>query len=135
MNVLYHAHSGLRYLVLLAAVVAIAYHVYGLLAKRPVDGAARVTALSFTGLLDLQVVLGLILMATGIFHGALIGHMVMMLLAAAAAHVGGKVARRAPEPSSYYKISVGSIVVALVLIVLGIAAIGRTAFESNIPLS
>lgn len=133
MNALFYAHSGLRYLVLLAAVVAIVYHAYGLFARRPVDRVARVTGSAFVGLLDLQIVLGLILMMAGIFYGALMGHLVMMVLAAVAAHVGGLVARRSADPKRYYTARLAGMVTALALVYLGVAAIGRSIFESGAP--
>lgn len=133
MTGLFYAHSGLRYLVLLAAIVAIGYHFYGLRKRIAVDGTARGTAAAFTGLLDLQIVLGLIFMATGVYHGALIGHIVLMLLAAGVAHMGGKLASRKPDAADYYRIRVAAMSVALVLIVLGIAAIGRSVFGSGAP--
>lgn len=133
MNALFYAHSGLRYLVLLAAVVAIAYHAYGFFARRPTDRFARVTGAAFVGLLDLQILLGLILMMAGIFYGALMGHMVMMILAAVAAHAGGLVARRSQEARGYYGARLVGLTVALVLVVLGVAAIGRSLFGSGAP--
>lgn len=133
MNALFYAHSGLRYVVLLVAVVAIAYHAYGLAAGRPVDRAARATGGMFVGLLDLQILLGLILMAAGIYYGALIGHLVMMVLAAVAAHAGIAFGRRSAEARRYYTAALAGIVGALVLIVLGISAIGRSVFQSGVP--
>lgn len=133
MEAIFYAHSGLRYLVLLLAVVAIAYHVYGLATRRAVDRAARITGTAFIGALDLQIVLGLVLMASGIYYGALIGHLVMMVLAAVAAHVGSATGKRASDPRRYYTAMLTGIGVAIVLIVLGISAIGRSLFESGAP--
>jgi hypothetical protein len=132
MNFLFQAHSGLRYLVLLAAVLAIGYHLYGLLARRPVTRGVRITASAYAGLLGLQILLGLGLMATGIYYGALIGHLVMMLLAIGAVHMTGAMARRAAEPKNFYEIRLTGLVVSLVLIVLGIAAIGRSVLQSGV---
>lgn len=133
MNALFYAHSGLRYLVLLAGIVAILYHAYGLFSSRPVDRPARITGSAFVGLLDLQIVLGLILMMAGIFYGALMGHMVMMILAAVAAHVGGLLARRSVEPRGYYTARLSGLTIAMVLVYLGVAAIGRPLFSSGAP--
>lgn len=132
-NALFYAHSGLRYVVLLLAVAALAYHVYGLATRRPVDRAARATAGAFAGTLDLQILLGVALMASGIFYGALMGHLMMMVLAAVAAHAGIAVAKKAAEPRRYYTAAIAGMVVAIVLIVLGVSAIGRSVFESGVP--
>lgn len=125
-NMLFHAHSGLRYLVLLVAVVALAVHLHGRIAGRPYTGAARTSGALFVGLLDLQIVVGLVLLAVWPFHGALIGHIVMMVLAAAAAHGLRVWARRsAADPERYTRAAL-AVVVPLVLIVGGILAIGRS---------
>jgi hypothetical protein len=125
-NMLFHAHSGLRYLLLLAAVVALAIHLYGRFAGRPYSGAARISGAAFVGLLDVQLVVGLVLLAVWPFHGALIGHIVMMLLAVAAAHGLRVWARRsAADPERYLRAAL-AVAVPLVLIVGGILAIGRS---------
>jgi hypothetical protein len=127
MNFLFQAHSGLRYLVLLAGFVALAYFVSGLAMKRPVDKGVRVLGSIFTGLLDLQVVLGLIMVAMGRFYPQLIGHLVMMLLAVAVTHVLLVVNRKRPSPG--YVLPLVAVLVALALIAGGIMAIGRGVFS------
>ena len=57
MNFLFHAHSGLRYIVLLVGLVAIAVLAIGLIRKKPI-GAERGLTAAFVGVLDLQVLLG-----------------------------------------------------------------------------
>ena len=123
MNFLFQAHSGLRYLVLLAAVVALAYFVSGLVMKRPVDKGVRILGSIFTGLLDLQIVLGLAMVAMGRFYPQLIGHIAMMLLAAAVTHVLLVLNRKRPSPG--YVLPLIAVVVALALIAGGTMAIGR----------
>ncbi len=123
MNFLFQSHSGLRYLVLLAGLVALAYFVSGLVMKRPVDKGVRVLGSIFTGLLDLQILLGLILVAMGRFYPQLIGHIVMMLLAAAVTHVLLVINRKRSSPG--YVLPLVALLVALALIAGGIMAIGR----------
>ena len=60
MKMLFYAHSGLRYLVLLMGLAAVAYFAYGLVTKRPVDRSVRIIGSSFAGLLDTQLLLGII---------------------------------------------------------------------------
>lgn len=133
MEIIFQAHSGLRYMVLLLAAIAIGYHAFGLATRRPVDAGARITRGAYLGTLDVQILLGLVLMAMGIYYGALIGHLVMMLLAAAAGHIGGAVGRKATEPRRYYTVVLTGLVVSLVLIILGISAIGRSVFQPGAP--
>jgi hypothetical protein len=129
---LLHAHSGLRYLVLLAGVAALLYALVGLLTKRPYDRGMRAIAATFAGLLHLQVLLGLALVAFGIWYAQLIGHIVLMVLAAAAAQVPlSLVKRRPPEERSYTPHLMGT-VLALALIWAGILAIGRGLLEAGL---
>ena len=129
MNFLFHAHSGLRYLVLLAGLVALAYFVSGLVAKRPVGKGVRVLGAIFSGLLDLQVLLGLVMVAMGRYYPRLIGHIVLMVLAAGVTHALLVINRKRPNPG--YLLPLIAVVAALVLIVGGILAIGRGVFTTT----
>lgn len=130
MNVLFKAHSGLRYLVLVVGLLAVVYFVSGLVSKRPVDKKVRILGSSFAGLLDTQILLGLVLLGSGWpFQPMLWGHLSLMLLAAVLAHVLLVVNRRRPQPGFLLPlIGVGG---ALLLISLGILAIGRGVFGST----
>lgn len=132
MEFLFAAHSGLRYLVLLAAAAALAYLVYGWLARRPYDRAARILTAVFVGVLDLQVLLGILLLLVRPFYPALSGHVVMMLLAAAAAHGFSVAARRREVPGARYRLAATGVALALLLVVGGIFAIGRGLFTSTV---
>jgi hypothetical protein len=129
MNALYHAHSGLRYLVLLAGIVALVVFAYGLITRRPVRAASALTA-TFTGLLDLQLLLGFGLFFGGIFYTAVMGHMVMMILAAVAANGSTILAPRATTERQELVMRIAGVVIALVCIVIGILAIGRSVLGS-----
>ena len=130
MNALYHAHSGLRYLVLLVGIVAALVFVYGLVARRPVPAARGLTA-AFTGLLDLQILLGVALVIGGVFYGALIGHLATMLVAAVVAHGSSVMARRATDERRALTIRLLGVVATLLLIAVGITAIGRGVLGSG----
>jgi len=124
---LLHAHSGVRYLVLLMGIAALAYALFGLATGRRYDRGMRILAGSFNGLLDLQIVLGIALLIFGRGYSmVIVGHVVMMVFAAAATHIpSGVMKRRDPEERTYGPHAVG-IGAALGLIVLGIVAIGRS---------
>lgn len=132
MNMLYHAHSGLRYLVLAAGLGALVALAYAVRSGRPVR-AANGLATAFTGLLDLQIVLGIALVVGGIFYGALTGHLLLMLVAAAAAHVSSVRAKRAADVRAAYRIRLIGIAVALLAIALAIMAIGRSVVGTAPP--
>lgn len=129
MNALFMAHSGLRYLVLLTGLVATVYFVVGVVGKKPLTGAGRLFGTAFAGLLDLQLVLGLALVAMGRYYPALIGHIAMMVMAAALVHGVLIVNRRKPAPG--YLLPLIGAGVALFLIAGGIMAIGRSLFGST----
>lgn len=125
-EILFHAHSGLRYLVLLAGMLSFAYSLVAALRNRPWDRPGRIMLAAFTGLLDLQVLLGIILVLTRAFYPALWGHITMMVLAAVAAHFASRFNRkRPPERQSHMTAALG-VAGALILVVGGIAAIGRS---------
>jgi hypothetical protein len=123
MNILFQAHSGIRYLVLLVGLVALAYFVSGLAAKRPVGKPVRILGSAFVGLLDLQILLGIIMVAMGRYYPRLIGHIVMMLVAAAVTHVLLVVNRKRSNPG--YLLPLIAVALALALIAGGLMAIGR----------
>ena len=128
-RIFFYAHSGLRYLVLLAGVLALAYFAFGFVTKRPFDKGGRILGASFAGLLHTQVLLGILVLVTRFYYPALIGHIVMMVLAAAAAQVTMSVNRRRPQPG--FVLPLVGVVLAIVFIIGGIMAIGRGVFTST----
>jgi hypothetical protein len=128
---LFHAHSGLRFLVLLAAVVALVVQAMGVFGRREYGRPSRISMAAFTGLLDLQIVLGIAMVALGCFYGALMGHLMMMVLAAGAAHGCSVFARRQADARRAHTVSLVGVVLALAIIVGGIGAIGRSPVTSS----
>ncbi len=122
---LMNAHSGLRYLILLAGILTVLYAAYGVASGRAYNKTMRIFASSFAGTIHLQLLLGLALLFSGLFQPALMGHLFMMLFAAAAAQIPVSVMRRRPEErKSYLPHGIGALA-ALAMIVAGILAIGR----------
>jgi heme A synthase len=128
-DALFQAHSGLRFLVLLAAAAAIVVLALGMASRRPYERPARIATAVFTGLLDLQILLGIALVALGRFYPSVLGHITMMVLAAVLAHALSVAARKAPDARRAHSLALIGVAGALVLIVLGIGAIGRGPFE------
>ena len=122
---LIQAHSGLRYLVLLAGIIALAYALFGLLTRRPYDSRMSTLASTFAGLLHVQLLMGLGVLFSGRFEAALIGHIFMMFFAAVAAQVTSSVMRRRPEAERSWGPHVVGITLALALVAGGILAIQR----------
>ena len=130
---LFYAHSGLRYLILLIGVAAVVNSALALRSERPSNSADRVLMGAFSGLLDLQLLLGFAMVALGLLYSALIGHIAMMLLAVVVAHVCSVVARKAPDPRRAHAMRLAGVLGALLLIVGGIMAIGRNVLGSGAP--
>ncbi len=123
---LLQAHSGFRYLVLLLGVLVILYAAYGLATKRDYDKTMRVLAAAFTGTIDLTVLLGFANLLFGIgFYPQLGGHIVMMIVAAAVAHVVYGVMKRRPDEEKSFGPHIVGTLVALGCVAAGIMAIGR----------
>jgi len=124
-NIFFQAHSGLRYLVLLAGVLTVLYALYGVATKASYDRKIRILSSSFAGLIHLQILLGMALIFSGRFQPAVAGHLVMMIFAAAAGQIPVSVMRRRPEEDKTYLSHGVWALVSLGAIVAGIMAIGR----------
>ena len=59
-NGLYYAHSGTRWLVVLALVVALGFMIYSLVTNREQDRITRIVMLAFSSLVGLQWVIGIL---------------------------------------------------------------------------
>ena len=122
---LFYAHSGLRYLVLLMGIVVLAYAAHGLATKREYDTRMRALSAAFTGLVDLTVLVGFANLFTGTFYPQLGGHIVMMILAAVVAHIVHGVMKRRPDDQKSFTPHLVGTVAVLGLVAAGILAIGR----------
>lgn len=123
MSVLYQVHSLLRFAVLLAGLTVVALCFAGLVQKQPYTKAARIVGAVFSGLLQLQLLVGLGLLAVWPWVPRNIGHIVMMVAAVGLAMVMLRKNRKSAQPNWVRPlIGVGG---ALVLIAAGILAIGR----------
>ena len=123
---LFSAHSGLRYLVLLAGVLVLGYAAYGLATKREYDKTMRILAAVFTGAIDLTALFGVAhLMSSRGFYPALSGHIASLALAVVVAHVVPAVMKRRPIAERTFMPHIVGTLVVLGLVATGIMAIGR----------
>ena len=123
---LFSAHSGLRYLVLLAGVLVLGYAAYGLATKRTYDKTMRILTAVFTGAVDLTALFGVAhLMSNRGFYPALSGHIASMVLAVVVAHVVPAVMKRRPIAERTFMPHIVGTLVVLGLVATGIMAIGR----------
>lgn len=132
MIAIFYAHSGLRYLVLLMGLVVMLHAAFRLARGRGYDDNARRLAAIFSGVVDVQVLLGIILVFTRPFYPALIGHIVLMLSAAVVAHLPVVINKRRPESKQSIGLQLALTGLALLLMTAGILAIGRGIMETSI---
>lgn len=131
MTFLFHAHSGLRFLVLLAAAAALVVLTLGYTRGKPYTGASRAVTAAFTGLLHLQALLGIGLVVMGIWYGALMGHLMMMFMAAILMPALGGYAKRQADGKKAHGVALAGVVLTLLLILGGIMSIRPSPFASS----
>jgi hypothetical protein len=123
MQLLLAAHSGFRYIVLLAALAGLIQAVVA--GRRGYDRAGLAMLRVYVVVLDIQLMLGILVLLTHRFVPALVGHLVLMLGAIAIAHVARvRLGRRLGE-AGVYRVQLGVFALTLVMIAAGIVAIGR----------
>jgi hypothetical protein len=130
-------HSGLRWLVVTAAVAAVICSFLGLIRGSAFKPGGRRTGAIYTGLLDLQLLVGLYLYATSpTVHAALqnmaaamkehelrffaVEHLTTMLIAVILAHVGSIRAKRALSDKAAYSRALFWFTASTIVLFLGI---------------
>lgn len=127
MEIVLTLHSLVRWLILLVAVVAVVKLGLGWLRGGTFDGLDRGVVAGYSGLLNLQVLLGLILLfGDAVFLGegfptARILHAIVMLMAVVAGNLPRRW-RQSPAPMRY-RGTLAAITASLVLILIGIIII------------
>lgn len=126
MNILFMAHSGLRWLVLLVAVIAIVKFLIGWLTRGSYKGMDRGLMAGFSGLMDLQATLGIILLLWGGLAGMgfplyRIEHGLIMILAAVVAHLS--VRWKNADDTTRFRNHLFLILGSLVLVLIGISVL------------
>lgn len=117
-----YTHTGLRWLVVLAALVALVWLVIGYLRKQEYSGSSRALMTIFSSAVGLQWVIGAVYFVVyGLDVGYRWGHAVLMTLALAAAHLHVMVKKR--PTNTRYLFGIGSIILVAVLVVLGVASL------------
>jgi hypothetical protein len=118
------AHSVLRWLIVLTALITLGWLGWGLASKRAYDKTTWMLVNAYSGFMSLQMLLGLIYFLwsgfAGIgFPGYRIGHLFVMFLAVAASHLP-KRWKTAPD-ATRYRNDLIALVVSLILVALGVA--------------
>ena len=134
MNIVFHAHSGLRWLILLLVVVIILKSFIGWFSGGSYSKFDKILGSATVGFLDLQLLLGLVLY---FFHSAFtknltfnmsnpterfwsVEHLMLMILAIAAAHIGKVKANKSPDDSVKFKFQAIFFSLSLILMIMAI---------------
>src|SRR5678809_1368378 len=126
MNILLMLHSILRWVIMLVAVIAVVKFTLGWLQSSVFKGMDRGLMAGFSGMLDLQVTLGIILLLWIGFAGAgfptnRIAHGVIMIIAAVVAHLS--VRWKNADDKTRFRNNLLTILAAFVLVMVGIASL------------
>ena len=122
MGVLLMIHSLVRWLIVILGLVALVKFAIGLVGKNAFSKMDRGLSSGFSGLMDLQVTLGLLYFLITGFGGVgfplfRIEHGVTMLIAAGAAHSPSMF----KKATNKYAVALGAVVGTLVLVYIGVA--------------
>lgn len=126
MNILLMIHSIIRWVILLVALVAIVVFLFGWLSRRRYQGMHRGLMSAFSGLMDLQATLGIILLLWGGFTGIgfptyRIEHGLIMILAAVTAHLSAR--WKNAEDALRFRNNLFLIIASLILVLIGISVL------------
>ena len=126
MNILLMLHAILRWIILLVAVVAIVKFVLGWLQGSAFKGMDRGLMSGFSGLMDLQVTLGIIFLLWSGLAGAgfptnRIMHGVIMIIAAVVAHLSAR--WKNADDKTRFRNNLFTVLAALVLVMIGVASL------------
>ncbi len=126
MDILRVLHSGVRWLVLLIAVIDLVYFAVGWLRERDYDQPARRLMTAFSMLISLQWLIGVVFL---IVLGAQTGfgvrhyweHLTVMTIAVFVANVPNMLRRRELADKQRYLVNFGTVIAVIVLVVIGIS--------------
>lgn len=126
MNILLMAHSGLRWLVIVVAAVAIIEYLIGWLRRAQFRGMDRGFMAAFSGLMDLQATLGIIFLLWNGFSGAgfpryRLEHGLIMIVAAVVAHMSAR--WKNADDTTRFRNNLFIILASLILVLVGIAVL------------
>ena len=134
---LLHLHNATRWLILVAAVIAITVALVGLISRSEWGRGAKLSSLAFLIVMDVQLLIGLLLygvsplvraamgdmslaMADTQLRFYLVEHLLLMVVAVALTHVGYALAKRAKSARAAYQRAALFFTLALLAVVAGI---------------
>jgi len=123
MAALYHALSGIRYVVLVASMLALLFFLIETLRGKPFASPGPAILATLTGLVYLQVALASLLYASGGRSLGVLVNLGLMISVLAALHTTSFVRKRRPQPTGY-GISLVGVVVAASFVGIAISSTG-----------
>ena len=129
----FNFHSGWRYIVILMIFVAMGFYAYEYFTKKSTPHERKVD-LAFTTSIHVQLLLGIVLLVIyiieGLFEGRHMGHVVIMLLLGGVAGFYTRTSKvlAVANPDRRRLLGLVTPLVALVMIVIGLSAIGAGLF-------
>ena len=120
-------HSIVRWLVVLAAVVAVVRFALVMAGRAQPSGMDRGLITGYTGLLDLNVLLGLVLIIGLGFTTQRIEHALTNIIGVAVAHIFAQRAKKLEDAKLKARTNLLGVVISLAIIVVGVALIGGWA--------
>ena len=128
MNVVLMVHSIVRWLVVLVAVIAVVRYALVMAGKAQSSGMERGLMSGYTGLLDLNVLLGVILIiGLGEWEAVQIEHAVTNIIGVVVAHFFAQRAKKIEDPKLKARTNLLGVVISLAIIVVGVAFVGGWA--------
>jgi hypothetical protein len=128
MEILVGVHGLVRWLVVLVAVVAVVRYALVMAGKAQSSGMDRGLMSGYTGLLDLNVLLGvIIIIGLGEWEVVQIEHAVTNIIAVVVAHIFAQRAKKIEDPKLKARTSLLGVVISILIIVVGVAFVGGWA--------
>lgn len=131
MEIIEGLHSGWRFVVILATLLLFGYFVYALVTKPTPEKRESTFLKAWAGIIDTQILIGIILaiahIIDGSFEGQFMGHIIIMLVVMVVGH-GLTIYTRVqgtPNPQTLRLLGVGLPITAMVLIIVGLLALGE----------
>jgi hypothetical protein len=121
-------HSLVRWLVVIVAVVAVVRYALVMAGRAQSNGMDRGLISGYTGLLDLNVLLGvIIIIGLGEWETAQIEHAVTNIIGVVVAHFFAQRAKKIEDPQLKARTNLMGVVISLAIIVIGVAFVGGWA--------
>lgn len=131
MGVIRVVHGELRWIIAIVAVIVIIKFLIGWLGKREYQPVDRYLLLGYTTLMDINLLLGLILLVTlGISTMHRIEHAVTMILAVVVAHLTARWRKSTDSPTKYRN-QMLLVLLSLILVFIGVIRLRTVLYQGG----